>query len=46
MQTGFDMKQIRHDILTELQEKRSNSTAASSREGTAARGEECLELIR
>lgn len=43
---NVDMKQTRHDILTELQEKRSNSTAASSREDTSVRGESCLELVR
>lgn len=46
MKGGIDMKQTRHDILTELQEKRSNSTAASSREDMSCRGEEYLQLIR
>lgn len=44
---GFDgMKQVRHDILTELAEKRINSTASSERQGDACRGEERLHLIR
>lgn len=43
---NVDMKQIRHDILTELQEKRSASTAVSSRDGTEVRGEACLELVK
>lgn len=46
MQGGVDMKQTRHDILSEVQEKRSASTAPSSREDTSVRGESCLELVR
>lgn len=46
MKDGVDMKQIRHDILNELAEKRVNSTASSERTGEAARGEARLHLIR
>jgi len=44
-ETG-DLKQIRHDILTELAEKRTQSTADSSREGASARDPERLYLVR
>jgi hypothetical protein len=40
------LKQVRHDILTELAEKRTQSTADSSREGASARGPERLYLMR
>jgi len=40
------MKQVRHDILSELAEKRTNSTASSERQGDACRGEERLHLVR
>jgi len=46
MKAGFDMKQIRHDILNELAEKRVNSTASSERQGNEVRGEARLHLIR
>lgn len=46
MQAGVDLKQIRHDILVELDDKRSNSTAATSREDTSVRGDQLLDLVR
>jgi len=46
MQGGVDLKGVRHDILVQLDDKRSNSTAATSREDTNVRGAEMLDLIR
>ena len=46
MQAKIDMKQIRHDILSELAEKRSASTADSERMAATNRGPEKLYLIR
>jgi len=46
MQAKIDMKQIRHDILSELSEKRTASTASSERMADAMRGPERLYLIR
>jgi hypothetical protein len=46
MQVGCDMKQTRHDILSELSSKRELSTAESSRENVSARGELLNELIK
>lgn len=46
MKSGYDMKQIRHDILSELAEKRTQSTADSERVGGSSRGPEKLHLIR
>jgi serine/threonine protein kinase len=46
MQVSCDMKTTRHDILNELSEKKSNATAASSREDVSARGELLNELVK
>ena len=46
MQAKCDMKQIRHDILSELAEKRTQSTADSERIAGSSRGPEKLHLIR
>jgi hypothetical protein len=47
MKSGdFDMKSIRHDILTELAEKRTQSTADSERQAGSSRGPDRLHLIR
>ena len=46
MTKGVDLKGIRSSLLDELAEKRSNDTAASSREDVAARGDEMLHLIK
>jgi len=46
MQSNVNLKEIRHDILVELDDKRSNSTQATSREDTSVRGAEMLDLIR
>lgn len=46
MTAGVDMKQVRHDILNELAEKRTQSTADSERVGATMRGPELLHLIR
>jgi len=40
------MKQVRHDILSELSEKRIQSTAESERQSMGSRGPELLHLIR
>lgn len=46
MQSGFDMKSVRHDILSEIAEKRVASTADSERIAMDSRGPEKLYLIR
>lgn len=46
MQGDINMKQIRHDILSELAEKRTQSTADSERIAGSSRGPERLYLIR
>lgn len=43
---NVNMKQVRHDILSELSEKRIASTAESERQSAASRGPELLHLIR
>lgn len=43
---NVDMKQVRHDILSELSEKRTASTAESERQSANSRGPERLNLIR
>jgi hypothetical protein len=45
MQTPFDMKQVRENILADLAEKESANTA-STRESVASRGDNMLDLIR
>jgi serine/threonine-protein kinase SIK1 len=44
--SSVDMKQVRHDILSELSEKRTMSTADSERQSMGSRGPELLHLIR
>jgi hypothetical protein len=46
MQIGCDMKQARHDILSDLSSKRESSTVDTSREDVSARGELLTELIK
>lgn len=46
MKAGCDMKNMQSEILSELNEKRSAATAASSRDDTSVRGDLCLDLIR
>jgi len=46
MQANVNLKEIRHDILVQLDDQRSNSTQATSREDTSCRGPELLDLIR
>jgi hypothetical protein len=46
MQANVDMKQVRHDILSEIAEKRTQSTADSERVAGGSRGPELLHLIR
>lgn len=46
MQAGVDMKTIRHDILNEVAEKRTQSTASSERIGQSMRGPDLLHLVR
>merc|ERR1719265_982554 len=46
MTKGIDLKGIRSSLLDELAEKRSNETAATSREDTVARGDKMLHLVR
>jgi len=43
---GCDMKAYASEILSELNEKRSAATAASSRDDTSVRGDLCLDLVR
>ena len=45
MQGDINMKQIRHDILSELAEKRTQSTADSERIAGSSRGPERLLMI-
>lgn len=46
MQAGVDMKQVRHDLLNEVAEKRTQSTADSERIGATSRGPDRLHLVR
>jgi len=46
MQSNFDLKAIRSDIITELAERRSQNTQASSRENVNSRGDAMLDLVR
>jgi len=46
MQANVDMKQVRHDILSEIAEKRTQSTADSERIAGSSRGPELLHLVR
>ena len=46
MQAGVDMKQVRHDLLNEVAEKRTQSTADSERIGGSSRGPDKLHLVR
>ena len=46
MQVPCDMKQVRETILSDIAEKESANTAASSREDVASRGDNMLDLIR
>lgn len=46
MKAAVDLKQVRHDILVELDDKRSNSTQATSREDCSVRGAEMLDLVK
>merc|ERR1712227_1045024 len=46
MQANVDMKQVRHDILSEVAEKRTQSTADSERVGGSSRGPALLHLVR
>ena len=46
MSGNHNLKQIRSDLLSDLAEKRSTSTNATSREDVNARGDGMLDLVR
>lgn len=46
MQKPFDLKVTRNAILSELAEKRSEMTNASSRDDTTPRGDAMLDLVK
>jgi serine/threonine protein kinase len=46
MQVPIDMKQMRENILSNIEEARTASTASSTRQDTTSRGDIMLDLIR
>lgn len=46
MKNEIKIDKVRNEIMSELAEKRSQMTAASSRDDTACRGDEMLNFVR